>query len=247
MFMKKCFWGSCLSLVLSESIGQISPVPTLKSDRLKQIIYQQSDSIQTHSFSHTDVENRIDSKRPLPANWHEINAFDQTVAFSKIAVLGKISVFVVSTAWCAPCKALKQSLLTVNKKYENFIDFYYVDMSQGHRYEDLKKTDAYFYARMYDRLKEWPRVTITAPTGSIVKNFSQEDLVSECQKNKLFEIYGQSAQSNQPILLNTAQKAMDDCNKVTVYDKIIEILERMLPHISKFNIQKTIFQPCSRK
>lgn len=193
-------------------------------------------------FSDAEVEAMMHGTTALPVNWREFGTFEQTIAFSKIAPLGKMSVFIVSTAWCGPCKSLKQSLLKINKKYEKSVQFYYINMSQGQNYEALRKTDAYFFARMYDRLKEWPRVTITSPTGSILKNFSQEDLVTECQKNKLFELYEAAAKMNRPIALTEVQTAIDPCTKLGVFEKVIEILERFAPHLSKFDAKKVIIE-----
>jgi thiol-disulfide isomerase/thioredoxin len=170
-------------------------------------------------------------------NWFNINTFDSTIAFSKIARLGKISVFIVSTSWCAPCKVLKEQLKK-EMKYGTNVDFYDINMCYQRRYDDLQKTDAYFFARMYDRLKEWPRVVITSPTGSIIKSFSSEDLIGECIKNQLFERYEQAVQQKQP--LHITDLNFENCQNPSVFAKTIEILDRLVEHQNKFNSNKVV-------
>jgi thiol-disulfide isomerase/thioredoxin len=218
------------------------------SDTAKVVLTASGNEEKVHSSDTAKVvltasENEETVHTVLPPNWHAIETFDSTIAFSKIARLGKISVFVVSTAWCAPCRVLKRDLLAVNAKYQSQIDFYYINMCAKQPYDALKNTDAYFYARMFDRLKEWPRVVITAPTGSIVKQFSQEDLIAECQRDKLFKLYEAAAKDpNSKFSLETAQSVMASCGKTAVYDKIIEVVDRMLPHVGRFHSNKVVTQ-----
>jgi thiol-disulfide isomerase/thioredoxin len=180
-------------------------------------------------------------KEPIPTqdvhNWFNINTFDSTIAFSKIAKLGKVSVFIVSTSWCGPCKTLKEQLKK-EVKYGSNVDFYDINMCYQRRYDDLEKTDAYFYARMYDRLKEWPRVVITSPTGSIIKSFSSEDLIGECIKNQLFEQYQKAVDQKQPLHLTDLN--FENCQNPSVFAKTIEILDRLVEYQSRFNPNKVV-------
>ncbi|MEM1320557.1 MAG: hypothetical protein AAGG75_09885 [Bacteroidota bacterium] len=101
------------------------------------------------------------------AEWFEVNAYNKMLAFSKIARIGKVSIFIISTSWCQPCRQLKQDLM--NADYDlSGVDIYYVNMSSGASYAELKNTPAYYDWRQVERLSEWPTVYIAAPSSNIV-------------------------------------------------------------------------------
>jgi thiol-disulfide isomerase/thioredoxin len=193
------------------------------------------------------LEDALPTEMPLEAealtdekasNWFHINTFDSTIAFSKIARLGKISVFVVSTAWCAPCKTLKAALKQQNQ-FTSKVDFYDINMCYQRKYSELEKVDAYAYARIYDRLKEWPRVVITSPTGSIIKSFSAIDLEQEDIKNRLYDAYVKAAAQHQKDINIPALQDLTG-HAPTVLDKTLEIVERLLKDDKYFHVQKVV-------
>ena len=108
-------------------------------------------------------------------NWFEINAFNKNISFSRISKPGRISVFLVSTWWCPPCKVLYKDFKQVSNNHP-YVDFYYVDMSSdntGNRDpREIKNTHAYRQWRFYERLAEWPTIYITAPNTNVVSKFS---------------------------------------------------------------------------
>lgn len=172
-------------------------------------------------------------------NWSYINTFDSTIAFSKIAQLGKISVFILSTPWCGPCKVLKEKLST-HSEYAGRVDVYYINMSYGRTYNELKKTDAYFFSRMYDRLKEWPRVVVTSPSASIVKAFSSGDLYKECLERQLYTEVFSDAPNPALTIDEIKEAAKSFCNDVSVYQKTVDVVDRLLEYTDKFNRDKVI-------
>ncbi len=108
------------------------------------------------------------------ANWYELNTNGQVISYSRIAKEGKISVFILSTNWCSPCKALKQRLQDTSFDIDK-IDLYYVNMSGDMKYEQLKRTNGYQIWRKIEQINSWPTVYIAAQTTNIVSSFSAEE------------------------------------------------------------------------
>jgi|GEM_PF-3131519 len=171
--------------------------------------------------------------------WKYINTFDETIAYSRIAELGKVSVFVLSTPWCGSCKTLKKQLST-HTEYQQDVDFYYINMCSSCSPNDFKRLqaeDAYAYARLYDRLKEWPRIIITSPSTSIIKNFSKKDLARECYERSLNQLY----KNRDEIDIAFKDLSIDECQqKNWVYHKTLEIVNRLLKHKRYFHSDKVI-------
>ena len=124
-------------------------------------------------------------------NWYNINSFNKVISFSKLSKPNRISIFIISTDWCAPCKALKEKLYNTN--FENInIDFYYVSLSGNHSYNEVKKTKAYKMWRYFERIEEWPTIYIYSPTTNFIKKYSGTSLIKEGYKkgtyNKTIEI-----------------------------------------------------------
>lgn len=174
--------------------------------------------------------------------WQEINTFDKTISYSKIAKTGRISVFILSVWWCGPCKELRDSL-SKSSHLSEFIDLYYIDMCAEHEYKELKETDSYFFYRAYDRLKEWPRVIITSQTGSIVKSFSHSDLKRECQERTLSNlVFNEKSTSANINIEELKEKVTNECSSISMYDKSLEIINRLIEFKDKFHIEKNIEQ-----
>jgi len=108
------------------------------------------------------------------ANWYELNTNGQVISYSRIAKEGKISVFILSTNWCSPCKALKHRLQDTPFDKDK-IDFYYVNMSGDMKYEQLKHSNGYQIWRKIEQINSWPTVYIAAQTTNIVSSFSAEE------------------------------------------------------------------------
>jgi thiol-disulfide isomerase/thioredoxin len=106
------------------------------------------------------------------ADWFEVNCTGKVLAVSRIAKVGKISVFIISTPWCAPCKMLKDKLMDNSDINMELVDIYYVLMTDNNDYDELKQTESYKVWREVEQLDAWPYVYITAPTTNIVSNFS---------------------------------------------------------------------------
>jgi hypothetical protein len=166
-------------------------------------------------------------------NWRMIDATDSLIAYSKLAKTGKISVFIIGAPWCGPCCALKRDLIAYGK-HNDKIDYYY--LSTGKTYDSFKTSDVYFFLRMYDRLKEWPQVIITSPTGSIVKSFCQQDLDKECRKEKLYAAYQVAAEQHTNI--DIEQIDFEPCVTASVYAKTTEIVERLIVDLPRFDADK---------
>lgn len=127
------------------------------------------------------------------ADWYSINSYNRVPAFSKIAKLGKVSIFVVSTSWCTPCEFLKDAI-----KDQDFdmlkVDIYIVNMApEGYNYSNLKNTEAYYMWRGIENLDRWPTVYITSQTTNlkaIINDKGEEkDLITRINKvtNSLLE------------------------------------------------------------
>ncbi len=222
------FFVSVVFIVLSSCCSQKSK--SIKIESSSSIVDQIEKSIDTDEFNST-------------IQWKTIEVFDSTIAYSKISRLGRVSVFLLSTPWCGPCQKLKNTLSDFGN-FDGQVDFYYISMCHEFpekKYEDLKKTDSYFFARYYDRFKEWPRVIITSPTGSIVKSFSHTDLERECRERYLYESVFEKENFTQ---VENPEKFKEEliqkCSEVSVYNKTIEILQRLLKFKNKFNINNVI-------
>ncbi len=147
------------------------------------------------------------------ADYFEINSYGKVVSISKMARVGKISIFIVSTDWCAPCKVLRNKLLK-SKLDMKTIDIWYINMSGGHSYKDLKKTKAYSSWRLHERLSEWPTVYITSPNTNVVKKFSSTSLEQEDKIRK----FNSKPQRN-----------------ITVYKNILRIINILKRNSKAFN------------
>lgn len=192
-----------------------------------------------------DTLNKPSGVQPSTGNveWQSINSFDNTIAFSKISEIGKFSVFLISTPWCGPCKILKDNLST-HPEFAADVNFYYVDMSHKKKYKELKETDAYFYARFYERLKEWPTVVITSPTGSVIKRFSDSDLERECYEKSLYKLFYPKKEEDIPANIDVEKQKQlmkEECrNDDLVYKRTVNILNRLLEHKGRFNADNII-------
>lgn len=115
----------------------------------------------------------IFSYLPVKANWYELDARGKVVPVSKIAKVGKISVFMVSTSWCGPCIELKLRLKATQFDMDK-IDFYYLLVADNDT-PNYEKSLAYETWRRVERLEAFPLVYITAPTTNIVSKFGKEE------------------------------------------------------------------------
>lgn len=241
----KTFYFLLINLVLLEGCeAQVASIDSSFSDTSKSnliLMRPASKPLEDDWSSATAVAESTEplSIEDLPiSNWFNINTFDSTIAFSKIARLGKISVFVVSTAWCAPCKTLKAALKQ-QTQFASKVDFYDINMCYQRKYSELEKVDAYAYARIYDRLKEWPRVVITSQTGSIIKSFSAVDLEEERIKKRLYDLYMNAAKAHHSTI-DMAEMTHANTQPTQVFDKTIEIIERLLKDEQYFNVKKVV-------
>lgn len=108
------------------------------------------------------------------AEWFEIDARGKVVAVSKLAKQGKISVFIVSTTWCAPCVGLKKRLKATEFDMSK-VDFYYMvvaDETIGSTWEQTNFGSSW---RDIEGLNGFPMIYITAQTTNIVSKFSAEE------------------------------------------------------------------------
>lgn len=109
----------------------------------------------------------------LKANWYEIDARGKVVPIGKVAKLGKISVFIISTSWCSPCIELKNRLKA--KQFDmDKVDFYYILIADAEM-KNYEKSVAYEVWRRIENLEAFPMIYITAPTTNIVSKFGKEE------------------------------------------------------------------------
>lgn len=142
------------------------------------------------------------AQRGPASNWTVINAYGKILSIGKVARPGKISVFIVSTYWCPPCKALKKNLQQQTGSQMANVDFYDIQMAtdqdgKNYSYADLKTTIAYRMWRQLELLKEWPLIYITSPTTNVVKKFSPGDLTSGSALGKILEVIQKLQQPSQ--------------------------------------------------
>jgi len=119
-------------------------------------------------------------------NFYEIKLFNKVLAYSKIAKEGRTSVFMISTPWCGPCRALKNQVNGVNENYPN-TDFYYVNMAYGHRFDDLKRSESWEVWQAMERVNQWPAIVIISPTNNIIKRYTETSLEEEGYKGSTFD------------------------------------------------------------
>jgi thioredoxin-related protein len=101
------------------------------------------------------------------ADWYEVNSFGKVPAVSKIAKIGKVSIFIVSTNWCAPCKALKEIIKAKNYNM-NDVDVYIIDMAPvGYRFKQVEEDPSYQTWLSIENLHKWPTVYVTAQTSTL--------------------------------------------------------------------------------
>ncbi len=147
------------------------------------------------------------------ADFFEIDAYGKVVSISKMARVGKISIFIISAKWCGPCKTLKRKLLNSNLDMET-IDIWYINMSGKHNYSDVKKTEAYNSWRLHESLEEWPTVYITSPNTNVVKKFSGSSLIKE---DKIREFHSKAPRN------------------ITIYENILRIIKILKKNSSNFD------------
>lgn len=175
-----------------------------------------------------------EAKETTRLQWKEMDAFKKTISFSKIAKTGKVSVFVLSTPWCGPCKELKEQIAKHPELSEK-VDFYYINMAPtSSHYKEMEDSPAYKFICHIDRLKEWPRVIITSQTGSIVKSFSATDLKRECQERSLNNLVFNQEGHGKKTVEELKEMVREECGKVSVYEKTLGIVNRLLEHKDKF-------------
>ena len=120
------------------------------------------------------------------ADWYEIDAWDKVINFSSVAKYGKVSIFILSTSWCVPCKILKDVLK--NQNYDmSKVDIYIINMApEGHTFEELKKTKSFKIWQGIEGLKSWPTVYITNQINNIKAVFNDkgddDDLISRINR-----------------------------------------------------------------
>lgn len=234
--MNRLLFAILLLLSFTDCQGQPQETETIQDSAQTETATSPDSATISQAQAQEPPENSsIQPMGNLP-NWYNIETFGSSIAFSKIARLGKVSVFIVSVPWCGPCKTLKKQLAQQNPHPEQ-VDYFYVNMSAEHPFKDLKEEDAYYFTRYYDRLKEWPRVIITSPSGSILKSFSQEDLYEECLKKELFTLYLRS-DSVPDLTFQDLDKSK--CDKVSVLDRTLQILDRAVEHVGKFDVEKVV-------
>ncbi len=101
------------------------------------------------------------------ADWYEVNSFGKVPAVSKIAKVGKVSIFIVSTHWCAPCHALQEAIKDKNYNM-NDVDVYIIDMAPaGYTFEQVKNDPSYKTWLSIENLQKWPTVYVTTQTSTL--------------------------------------------------------------------------------
>ncbi|MCI5091624.1 hypothetical protein [Phaeodactylibacter sp.] len=129
------------------------------------------------------------------------DAADYTYGFSKYAKPGKISLFIISAHWCAPCYALKNKLeedLKSGKINPEIVDVYDYTLTKSKRetLEDLRQKPSYRHTSMIDKLtKVFPTTYITTQTTNcytIVEGSKYDDILKHISDlmsvNKYFNI-----------------------------------------------------------
>lgn len=101
----------------------------------------------------------------------EIYTNGKIVPVSQISQIGKISVFIISADWCAPCKGLKKHL--ENTKFAKNVDFYYVEIANQEMKEFKESEEFKFWSRI-EGLESFPLIYITAQSTNIIAKFSTE-------------------------------------------------------------------------
>lgn len=97
----------------------------------------------------------------------ELKFEEKSFVFSKIAKPGKVSVFILSTSWCAPCLLLKNSFEDAFKNhsfYSKDLDVYYCNLSNK-KYSDFNKLSK---NKGYINFKEIDQLTSVFPTSYIL-------------------------------------------------------------------------------
>ncbi|MEL6699662.1 MAG: LysM peptidoglycan-binding domain-containing protein [Bacteroidota bacterium] len=115
----------------------------------------------------------------------EINSTRKSLAFSKVARVGKVSLFILSTHWCKPCYYLKddlKALIREGKIDQNYVDIYYCMLTENtsQSLESLNMKGAYRNYKYVDLLTEsFPTTYILTPTTNcyaIVKGHRTEEI-----------------------------------------------------------------------
>ena len=142
----------------------------------------------------------------------DIDSSEGVISFGKIAKIGKISIFVISTDWCIPCKHLKKKL-EHEPPLKKDLDIYFVNLSSGKDYDELKKSKSYAMWRFFERIEEWPTVLIYSPTGNLIKKFNASSLKKENFEGSIMDKIVQ--------VLNRLEKYVEDyfhSDKIIVKD-----------------------------
>lgn len=104
----------------------------------------------------------------MHANWYSIELKGALIPFGKIAKVGRVSVFIVSTPSCAPCKVLKANLYGDKSFNMQKIDFYDVNIASGITEKELRNTTEYRLWRQAERLESYPYIYILSPATNVV-------------------------------------------------------------------------------
>lgn len=117
------------------------------------------------------VDDRIFSDQKKRDNYIQtLDISEKSLAFSRIAEVGKVSLFIISAHWCKPCEVLKNQLikeLEVGNINPEYVDIYYclVTKNASEGISDLEQRQAYRHLRDIDGLVEvFPTTYIVAPT-----------------------------------------------------------------------------------
>lgn len=118
----------------------------------------------------TIVDEVTNYNQPNDKHIKVLDISEKSLAFSRVATVGKVSIFIISAHWCRPCRVLKDYLeteLETGNIDSRYVDIYYclVTKNNSESEEDLAQRQAYRHIRDIDGLvKVYPTTYILAPT-----------------------------------------------------------------------------------
>jgi hypothetical protein len=83
------------------------------------------------------------------ADYYELDISEKSICFADYAKWGKVSVFIISTHFCPPCKALKNRLLQ-QYKADSTVDIYYCYLSKDYSDKHYQKRESFFIWQQVD-------------------------------------------------------------------------------------------------
>ena len=177
------------------------------------------------------------------ADLYEIEAGGKILSYSQIAQPGKISIFILSTDWCAPCKVLKAKLEDESLDMK-IVDLYFVNTSKGMNYKEFVNTSAFKYTNTIEGVKGWPTVFIAAQSTNVVSSFSVEEFDPfERIKRAISNLIKDGGDFDASILLTEFQHKATKLNKASekTYTIRIGYFENVKPNLEVYDdIQKML-------